>query len=83
MTSWDGSDLETLARFRTANDYNTARHYAAFAAYRYVRAWEARGERPEMKQVRSGKQSAQFLNPDDPEAGWRELEKAILDVIGE
>jgi len=83
MTDWPGEDRKTLAEFRAARDHNSARYYAAFAAYRYVQAWEALGERPSMKQVKEGKQSASFLNRDDPEGAWAQLEDAILKVLAD
>jgi hypothetical protein len=79
--AWDSSDRARLAEFRAVRDHNSARYYAAFAAYEYVRAWEALGQRPEMTQVKKGKSSAQFLDRDDPNAAWHQIEQAILAVL--
>jgi hypothetical protein len=83
VTSWSGEGRKTLAEFRAACDHNSARYYAAFTAYEYVRAWEALGQRPEMKQVKQGKQGTSFLNSDDPDAAWAQLEDAIVRVLAD
>lgn len=81
MTDWSSDDRDTLAAFRATRQHNSARYYAAFSAYEYIRAWEALGERPQMKQVKSGKRGAEFMNRDDPDKAWRQIEDAIHAVL--
>ncbi len=83
MTTWSGDDRKTLATFTAARAHNDARYYAAFTAYEYARAWEALGEQPEMKQVKSGKSGAEHLTRQEPEMGWPDLEQAILKVLAD
>ncbi|WP_196189076.1 hypothetical protein [Conexibacter sp. W3-3-2] len=81
LSDWDSADRERLDAHRKVRDHNSARYYAAFTAYEYVKAWEALGRRPEMKQVKGGKSGADFLDRAEPEAAWARLEAAVLNVV--
>lgn len=84
MVQWDSANRAKLAEFKRIREHNSARYYAAFAAYDYLRAWETLGEPPtEMKQVKGAKSHASMLDRGDSDAAWSKIAAAIQQVLAD